>query len=826
MTEVSDCARTVLHQASVCSTRLADRYHLGHPTIVNFSTRLGSALPLVDSRWPSVQPATDRSAEDPDNRRGALSHLFTASPMKSSSFARFRFLTLLAIGAVAATLGLAGCGGSGGDGSMRGVDTSAKDGGSLDSNSSGGAVTTVLSGNSGSNVISLPPPSPVRGYATLRLTSSTSGTGLPFTAGYAFRQGEIPSGKYISAGNANLRGFQALVKNRWHDGSAKFAVLSGLVDLQANSEQTLTIGWTDVTPSGAALDLASLKATGISASISFGSYGTASWYGTAWDNPFLSPIAGPEMSSWVYRQPIGADQHLVAWMEVRLYRGGAVEIIPWIENGYLMRPSPGERSGMATFAINDSTRFSGSLTLYNHTRTVLVSGAALSHWLGGDPGITFRHDMGYLQLTGLVPAYRGITTRGSSALTRQATVYVPLAEANFPSVMGTAGYHPSIGPLPEWDVVYMTSDGDPNAWRSVQVNAYSAGRYGYHYRDEITNRAPEFSKYPSLVLGPGSGIPGIGSSSKGQLTPAASGGTPPVFTNSHMPAIGLMAYLVTGRWYFLDEMQLLTASMFLKQSDDVRIYSQGVLQTATGSNTTRGAAWTIRALTHAAAMTPDDDLPLKSELLGSVQANVDWYYSRYVSKPNNPLGLAAPYSDYTPGDGKTDYAIWMEDFLTWSFGNIKAMQGYAASQEDKLNQLLTWKYRSIVGRLGANESGQWSYRNAALYTVPYAPAELGNCDWISGAGPWYPSWGAAYAAAGFAYSTGTTLLGGYIDSDGLATSYWGNLQPAISYAVEQGALGAQEAYDRMVGSPNWQSAALRFNTDTPVWSVRPRNVAY
>ena len=49
---------------------------------------------------------------------------------------------------------------------------------------------------------------------------------------------------------------------------------------------------------------------------------------------------------------------------------------------------------------------------------------------------------------------------------------------------------------------------------------------------------------------------------------------------------------------------------------------------------------------------------------------------------------------------------------------------------------------------------------------------------------------------------------------------------AISYAVEHGAAGALDAYNRMVGAPNWSSAATYFNTDTPVWSVRPRNVAY
>src|SRR5690606_5283420 len=208
----------------------------------------------------------------------------------------------------------------------------------------------------------------------------------------------------------------------------------------------------------------------------------------------------------------------------------------------------------------------------------------LSHWVSGDPELSFKHDTSYLQSTGLVPAYRATTSAESSVFARVATSYTPLAQHNFPNGMGAAGFHPSIGPLPEWDVVYLTSDADPRAWRAVQVNGYAAGRYGYHFRDENTNRAPLLSSHPHLVLSAGSGITGIGSSSSDKYTPPASGGSAPVFTNSHMPSIGFMAYLVTGRWYFLDEMQILSSAMLLKQSDVTRNEAQGVILASAGSN--------------------------------------------------------------------------------------------------------------------------------------------------------------------------------------------------------------------------------------------------
>jgi hypothetical protein len=658
----------------------------------------------------------------------------------------------------------------------------------------------------------------------LRLTSASGGKALPFSAGLAFRQGDIGGGKAPAVSGSHLDEAQVVVKNRWPDGSVRFAIVSGVADFEAHKEQSIALVAADAS-AGAGPDLApaDLRKTGLDVKVTFGKHGSAKWEGADWDKPLLAFVDGPVMSSWVYRRPIGDDQHLVAWLEVRLYRGGAVELLPWIENGFLRRPDPDERAGDVSVEVDGKPRFQGALTLRNHQRAVLVDENSLSIWRGNDPQITFRHDMHYLQSTGLVPAYSGVTSGSAAPFKHLATSYVPLAEANFPKGMGAGGYDKSIGPLPEWDVVYMTSDGDTRAWRAVQINGYAAGRYGYHYRDEHTQRAPVLSSYPNLVLGSGSGIESIGSSTKNETTPSSKGGSPPLFKSSHMPAIGMMAYLVTGRWYFMDEMQILASAMLLKQSDAVREFTKGIIQSSAGSNTTRGAGWALRAIADIAAMTPDDDQPLKKAFVTAIENNVDWYYDHYIAQSSNPLGLVRPYSDYTPHNGRLDSASWMEDFLTWSFGNIKALAICDSAHEQRLDRFVQWKYRSIVGRLGPNEPGHWSYRQAAAYTVPYAPSE--SADWAHGTGPWYRDWGEAYTAAGLKEEEGTSLLGAYIDGTGLATSYWGNLQPAISYAVEQNAPGALEAYERMTHAPNWARAASHFDTTTPVWSVQPRNLA-
>lgn len=638
---------------------------------------------------------------------------------------------------------------------------------------------------------------------------------MPFCLGQAFRQGDVPSGKVI---NASITDFQATVKNRWPDGSVKFAVLAGRVSVTAGSPRAVNLN--SINDPGSvptAITLTDLKATGASASITYGAYGTVSWSGTDWDTPLQNWISGAQMSSWVYRKPIGADAHLVAWLEVRCYAGGAVEVLPWIENGYLTVASPGSRAGTASFSLGGSERFNRSLTLLNHTRAVLASGTTLTHWLGTNPQVVSRHDVTYLMATRLTPNYRGTTSSSSSLFASLVSSYTPQAQANYPDEMGSTGYDPSIGLLPEWDVAYLTTGADARALRAVIINAYCAGRYGTHYRDQSTHRPLAFSARPNLVMGDGSGFTDIGSSSASQYTPTAGGASPPQFKTSHHPSMGFMAYLLTGWRYFMEETQFLATANYLKQTDTVRQGAKGVMQTATGTNQVRGASWAIRTLAQAACITPDDDA-LRSEFVTSVNENINWYHARYVLQANNPQGLVEPYDDYNSGS-RLDSATWQDDFFTAAFGLLRDIAPYSTGAvTTRVQQFTEWKYKAIVGRMGGAGADEFSYRHAAQYTVPFAPNDSAN--YTSGTGPWYSSWGAIARAVPIPQdgTPGLTLVDGYFPDP---TSYWGNLMPAISYAVDHAAPGAAAAWNRLSGASNFGQIVNGFN-DQPVWGVKPR----
>lgn len=721
------------------------------------------------------------------------------------------------------------------------------------------------------------------GVAAFSLTSTATQAAAPFTVGHVFKRGDVAAGQQLVAGFAKL---QVVSKNTWPDGSLKFALVSGRAALTANVP--LSVALSVGTPTGGvALTTADLKTTGITASIAAGAFGTVSWATTDWDAPFMTWISGPQMSSWLYHKAIGSDAHLVGWMEVRLYAGGAVEVLPWVENGYLMVAAPTNKSATYAFTLGGAERFNAALNVLNHTRTPLVSGSTLTHWLGADPAVTPSHDPAYLQASKIIPAYS--VTASATTLDAQVQTYAPFQQGGYSPSMGTPGYHPSIGLLPEWDTCYVTT-GDARAYRSVVVNGYGAGRFGIHFRDENTNRPIRFSQRPTLGLGDGSGVTGVGANTAGTVTADATGGTPPAYASTHHPSMGFVAYLVTGRFYHLETLQFLAAINYLKNSDTARNNADGIFLSAAGANTTRGVGWAIRTLTQAAAITPDADA-LSAEFVASMSANIAWHHARYVAQSNNPQGWIQPYSDYTaptrfntavtagattiifpsgyvfPTDGYyvgwelviggqlrtiTAYtgstrtatlstpftfttgsaeaelrddniyfeATWMQDFVTAAFGYAKSI-GLALSGPNavKLAEFFAWKAKSIVGRFGTAAADEYLYRDAATYNVAVSPSN--SSDWVTGAGPWFADWGALYAATnttGVVKELGDgTLRGGNYPE---ATSYWGNLQPALAYAVEHGIAGADAAYARMVGAPNFGllQADLTIN---PVWAVTP-----
>lgn len=485
-----------------------------------------------------------------------------------------------------------------------------------------------------------PPPVASSGLRQFNLLSAVTQT-APFCVGFALKQGDVPSGSAVVMSGANG---QATVKNRWPDGSAKFVMLAGMASITAGTPTAVTVG-AGTAPSGTSLTQADLQAAMTQpVVIGCGSFGSASWSGADWvATPFLDWVSGPSMSSWVFRKAV--DAHLTAFLEVRLYAGGVVEVLPWVENGNMLVAAPTSKSATYTFTMGGTQRFSASIDLPNHCRTPLVSGSTVSHWLAGAFDIVVKHDAAYLQNTGLVPAYNSATLPTASSVTSVPATYVPLQQGSFPNGMGAGGYSNSIGLLPEWEVVHLTSTAS-STYKGVIFNAYSAGRYGHIYRDETAtpiHRPPLVKNYPLMTIK----VP-TSSANPGWTTPPVTTGTNPAsWATSHHPSVGYFAYLLTGWNFHLETLQFATAYNTLFEPYTVRDGTQGVFKTTT-AGATRHVAWCLRTLAQAVAATPDADTVFATAYRSQYASNISGYYhARYIAQSHNPFGFVTPYVDYS-----------------------------------------------------------------------------------------------------------------------------------------------------------------------------------
>lgn len=667
------------------------------------------------------------------------------------------------------------------------------------------ALAILSSSYTTTTPVPTPAPEPVPPSAITALRLSKAGV---FSAGHVFAKGDLPAGR-------SLAGLQTTVKSTWPDGSARFALVAG----SSTGKVDLTIGQG---LSGAPLTVAGLQE--LTATVDAGAFGSASFSADDWSLPFVTWNTGPAVSTWIYRKAIGTDPHLVAWLRVSLFANGTIDVLPWIENGYLKVPGPTSKAATYSFALNGAIVFSQPIDLPHHCRTPLIEGADLSYSIGQKPA-TPRHDAAYLQRSEMVPAYFSTVLPLSSAVLQLPQTFTPLQKGSFAysqDDMSGPGYHASIGLLPEHDVLPLVADTD--LYATVIRNGYSAGRYAIHYRDETTQRPIDFASYPHLTLKASTGIKDTGTSTTGETTPAVSGTVPPGWDPAHSPSVGYMSYLLSGEPYFMEEVQFAATTHFMWNSDSParRDGSKGLMVPVPGAVQVRSSAWTIRTLVQALAITPDDD-PLKASFKASVEAN----FAAFAASTTNPYGYLNAGRVYSVPSGTTitRVATWMNDFCVSAFGYAKSLDlNISTAAKQALDAFFAWIAQSVVGRLGAK--GDFWYINGAPYTMAISPSI--NVDWKTG--PWYPSWkamydanygpGGIYAGQTFVGNTEGVLAGEIMPG---ASAFWGNLMPALSYAVRHGAAGADAALNRLTSATNWPALKADFDR-YPVYAVKAATI--
>ena len=548
-------------------------------------------------------------------------------------------------------------------------------------------------------VSSVQPPTSAITTVQLINSSAISQTNAVATFGHAFKQGDVPAGSTVIArdGAGNPITLQVDKKATHANGSLRHAILTAkLANLGASATQPITLY---AQANGAAqtpLSLTSLLATPFDSQISLNVGGTVysasakDLLQTTTPKPWLS---GPEVSEWIVGGPVktagGAPHaHLTAYFHVRAYAGSPitkVRVDTVVENNWTFKSGATAFTYIPTVTIGNTTLYNNggaNLTHYDHTRWHQVG-----WWNNTDSKIFVKPDTRYLRDGKAVPNYATVTPQ-ESVLNGYTQSVVPLTVANLRPAWNPGGAHAQIGLMPEWYASYVMSNGDIRAYNAVLANDSAGGAFSYHYRDENTGLPPSIDTYPNMSeQSPGS-----------MSIPTRS--NPYYHEGEHAPLIGYLGYLLTGDYYYLEELQFIANWRMLNSSAGSREFAKGIL---TGGN--RDMAWAMRSLAAAAAITPDDSVALKSYFTNKLMNNIDDRAVKWSLPMTNTLGALKDNIDPIGY-----YAPWQMDFFV-SVLNWTVELGFNSSNALSLRN---WVNKWPTGRMGQDNSGYCPYY-AALY---------------------------------------------------------------------------------------------------------------
>jgi hypothetical protein len=531
---------------------------------------------------------------------------------------------------------------------------------------------------------------------------------VPVTFGEPFPAGNIPKGNTIVAyANGTALQTQADIKARNPDGSVRHAILTvQLPSLGGDASVPLSLRAVPAvgTSAGSNLSLNAVLQSGFDASVEINISGQP-WHldartllGRAAAASSCKPygracnewLSGPLASEWIVGGPVldargKPNPHIAVYFAVRAYGPAPVSRVRvdvMVENDWAYAPDPQNVTYDAKISINGETPFT-----IDHLEHYVQARWHKVFWWGRPDPVYARQDSHYLQATRSVPRYEDVQISQKvlqKAVRRMQHRCGPMKRCDQTKNQANAGAQAGIGPLPRWTSAYVI-DTSYKAYNWMLANSDALASYGIHYRDQITGGPVSVDAHPCVTLERRVEV------SHCPVEPYADDSFPrckarcksPLSANiSHHPSPAYVAYLVTGDWYYLEELKFWADWVEFKQNPKYRDYRTGLLD----HNTLRGQAWALRTLGYAAYVLPDDD-PLKGYFNRVVKSNMDWYNQNYTDNSSaNNLHIITNKSIVYPSHGnpRTGISTWQASFFTWSVGNLHDL-GFAGA-----DKLLDW----------------------------------------------------------------------------------------------------------------------------------------
>lgn len=624
---------------------------------------------------------------------------------------------------------------------------------------------------------------------TLESTSDAGQSAVPFTFGQPFKQGELaPTDSLVGRIAGKDVPLQVDMKATWQDGSACHAVISGVLpSLPARASLRMDLVRAAGAPAAVrrphVVDSVVVTIGGVEYTADTSGAPTETW------------LAGPFADERLYiNVPFvaGGVEHpdLTAGFHVRSY-GGTAKVDVIVEH---------TKAYTAIFDVAYAARvLIGGEQCYAKT----ITHAPTARWKrafyrGAAPALHIRHDVDYLIESKAVPNFDRRVKMDEKTLAGYAAAldspnFWPMGKGRFTGNMGTTGGRPEIGLMPDCYAAAILSM-DKRAKDLMLASGDRGGSWPAHRRD--TSGGPAHGRPIDILHFPYSTILGRSGDSMNRATgqlerfPDRQSSCTLVPDSSHQPAFAYVPYLLTGDYYYLEELHFWCNFNLYKDNPGYRGAEQGLLK----SDQLRAQGWSMRTLAQAAFITPDAH-PGKAAFRNWLGNNLAYYNRTYTDSPKaNKLGIVV--DGYTVVyQNKTAIGPWQDDFYTMAIGHVSEL-GFTEA-----GRLLRWKAKFQVGRMTAPgvcwiQAGDYNLPVRESETAPFYET-LGECQKRST----HPSMHALPCnsperlAEYISLSKNTrTVIGemyGYADG---TQGYPANFQPALAMTVDSGYEGGDRAW--------------------------------
>jgi all-beta uncharacterized protein/VCBS repeat protein len=589
------------------------------------------------------------------------------------------------------------------------------------------------------------------------LAAQTTGTiaTVGLTAGWATFGEAVPQGQATTGLQVGTLPTQTDIKNRWPDGSIKFAIVTVNVPAAGNYAVTAAAGASGSFAPAVPIATVTLTISGTSYVAALPSTpGTDVW------------LAGPLVREWrnVVAPLAGATAHpfLRVIFDTRVYDDGKAHVSFTVENVL-------NQTG-ATTTTYDVVVSANGQTLFTHAA---VQHYYLTRWrkaydLNGAPSIV-TPDVTPFNVSKAIPAINPVVALDPRVDTI-GTNYDILQSGALDQIMGAHGGRAELGPLPDWTARFLVKK-NVTQGQFVMANADLAGSWPIHLREPdnatLAGLGPEH--FMSIDQEPNTVLAWNGSGVKGSPLPIAEygsgipgpGQSPLGPSNAHVPDLAFVPYMLTGDRYYADEMAFWANHGVLSTSGHG---TQGVLQ----GNEVRGFGWVMRNLAEAAAYYPDAS-PMKAYLAQKTVNNLNWLdnYAKGLKTPSNPLWIVYAWTPYDRPEGPNYFTHWENNYL--AYGIDRAIKlGFATDNayRDAANDLQLKFFTS---------DPDYPRTEGAPYAIPY-----GNMNGTS---------------VTFFTTMAQFTPGALANHRDFAGYYGPEARLSLMEARERGGAGAQAAYD-------------------------------